>query len=315
MCPPQELGYVAFAGLLQEPDGLLNAFLAAFLAAFLHCLLTLELQQQRCASHDSSLHGDQYRHDRRHVLAQQVRVVPDYLRYAIPAPDHGNHQQEDYRYRELIDEWVAYARQLHDQGELPAGSFETQFTFAQTLTESARAAGNCLLVVSLPASETGGSPHALTDDAEVGGQRGREALSRLSNAIGRIDTAWRPATAEESFEIVRRRLFQPFQAAQFRARDVVAREFAELYRTQQQEFPKECREAGYEQRLKAAYPIHPPRNTRTASPTRCGAPSPKTAAPSTSPTTPSNTSESTPLPAPAQVAVYWRRNKYADRAS
>src|SRR6266851_2575638 len=37
----------------------------------------------------------------------------------------------------LIDEWVAYARQLHDQSDLPAGSFETQFTFAQALTESA----------------------------------------------------------------------------------------------------------------------------------------------------------------------------------
>jgi len=34
----------------------------------------------------------------------------------------------------LIDEWVAYARQLHDQSDLPAGSFETQFTFAQVLT-------------------------------------------------------------------------------------------------------------------------------------------------------------------------------------
>ena len=157
----------------------------------------------------------------------------------------------------LIDEWVAYARQLHDRGELPAGSFETQFTFAQTLTESARAAPNCLLVISLPASEPGGAPHEPADDAEVGGQRGREALGRLSNAIGRLDTAWRPATAEESFEIVRRRLFQPFRAAQFTTRDVVARGFAQLYRAQHQEFPGECRETAYEQRLKAAYPIHP----------------------------------------------------------
>ena len=38
----------------------------------------------------------------------------------------------------LIDEWVAYARQLHDAADLPAGSFETQFTFAQALTESAK---------------------------------------------------------------------------------------------------------------------------------------------------------------------------------
>ena len=158
----------------------------------------------------------------------------------------------------LIDEWVAYARQLHDESDLPAGSFETQFTFAQTLTESAKSAGNCLLVISLPASDTDGSPHTQADDAEVGGQRGREALTRLRNVIGRVEAAWRPATAEESFEIVRRRLFQPFQGAeQFKTRDVVARGFSELYRSQQQEFPAECREADYEQRLKAAYPIHP----------------------------------------------------------
>ena len=159
----------------------------------------------------------------------------------------------------LIDEWVAYARQLHDdEDDLPAGSFETQFTFAQTLTESARLAGNCLLVISLPASDTGDSPHAQADDAEVGGQRGREALTRLRNVIDRVAAPWRPATVDESFEIVRRRLFQPFNdAVQFKARDVVARGFSEFYRSQQQEFPSECREADYEQRLKAAYPIHP----------------------------------------------------------
>ncbi len=157
----------------------------------------------------------------------------------------------------LIDEWVAYARQLHDQSDLPAGSFETQFTFAQALTESAKLAGNCLLVISLPASDTAASPHTQADDSEVGGQRGREALGRLRNVIGRVESSWRPATAEEGFEIVRRRLFEPMSAEQYKARDVVARAFAELYRTQHQEFPPECRDAEYERRLKAAYPIHP----------------------------------------------------------
>jgi hypothetical protein len=82
----------------------------------------------------------------------------------------------------LIDEWVSYARQLHDQGDLPAGSFETHFTFAQALTESARMAKQCLLVISLPASDTTGSPHAVADDVEVGGERGRAALDRLRPA-------------------------------------------------------------------------------------------------------------------------------------
>ena len=158
----------------------------------------------------------------------------------------------------LIDEWVAYARQLHDQPDLPAGSFETQFTFAQALTESVKAAGNSLLVVSLPASDTSTSPHARTEDIEVGGSRGREALDRLRNVLGRTDTPWQPASAEEGFEIVRRRLFEPFtSSSQFKDRDVVARAFADLYRTQRQEFPRDCRDADYEKRIAAAYPIHP----------------------------------------------------------
>jgi predicted AAA+ superfamily ATPase len=158
----------------------------------------------------------------------------------------------------LIDEWVAYARQLHDQSDLPAGGFETQFTFAQALTESAKLAGNCLLVISLPASDTSGSPHTQADDVEVGGIRGREALDRLRNVVGRVESSWRPATAEEGFEIVRRRLFGPLDGPEaFRQRDVTARAFADLYRAQGAEFPPECKGADYEKRIQAAYPIHP----------------------------------------------------------
>ncbi len=164
----------------------------------------------------------------------------------------------------LIDEWVAYARQLHDHGDassgasLPGGGFETQFTFAQVLTESAKLVDNCLLVISLPASDTSGSPHAQADDVEVGGRRGREALDRLRNVVGRVESSWRPASAEEGFEIVRRRLFEPLaDPAQFKDRDVTARAFADLYRTQHQEFPPECRDADYEKRIRAAFPIHP----------------------------------------------------------
>jgi len=157
----------------------------------------------------------------------------------------------------LIDEWVAYARQLHDQSDLPAGGFETQFTFAQALTESAKLAGNCLLVISLPASDTAGSPHTQADDVEVGGVRGREALNRLRNVVGRVESSWRPATAEEGFEIVRRRLFEPIPGNEFKNRDLTAQAFSELYHNQSAEFPPECRGSEYERRIQAAYPIHP----------------------------------------------------------
>ncbi len=157
----------------------------------------------------------------------------------------------------LIDEWVAYARQLDDQGDLPAGSFATQFTFAQMLTEAAKSVENCLLVVSLPASDDSGAAKQV-DDVEVGGFRGREALDRLRNVVGRIEASWRPATAEESFEIVRRRLFEPMtDPARFKERDAVVKSFGDLYRMQASEFPPECRDRAYEKRIADAYPIHP----------------------------------------------------------
>lgn len=146
----------------------------------------------------------------------------------------------------LIDEWVRYACQLHDSNDLPGGSFDTHFTFAQTLTEAAKAADRALLVVSIPASEI-----------EKGGERGSSALERLKNAVGRVDAPWRPASAEEGFEIVRRRLFQPIPTENFVARDTAVRAFTEMYRNNTAEFPMGCQESDYERRMRAAYPIHP----------------------------------------------------------
>lgn len=147
----------------------------------------------------------------------------------------------------LIDEWVVYVRQLYNKDGLPAGSFDANLSFAQSLTEAARAVPKTLLVASIPSS-----------DIEIGGEAGKEVLSRLRNIFSRMESAWRPASAEESFEIVRRRLFQPItDSSLFAARDAVCRAFADYYRNQKAEFPSASSEAGYERRLQAAYPIHP----------------------------------------------------------
>lgn len=147
----------------------------------------------------------------------------------------------------LIDEWVAYARQLYGKDGLPAGTFAANLTFAQALTEAAKTVPNALVVLSLPAS-----------DIEIGGEAGIQTLAALKDTIGRIQSPWRPATSEESFEIVRRRLFHPIADTKlFAARDAVVRAFSDLYQDQPQEFPTACREGDYERRMKAAYPIHP----------------------------------------------------------
>lgn len=147
----------------------------------------------------------------------------------------------------LIDEWVAFVRQLYGKANLPAGDFEANLTFAQTLTESAKSVPGVLVVASLPAS-----------DIEIGGEGGQEALRRLEHTFARIESTWRPASAEEGFEIVRRRLFEPIKdPAAFKARDAVISAFIDHYRVHKSEFPTEVAEADYARRMMAAFPIHP----------------------------------------------------------
>ena len=136
----------------------------------------------------------------------------------------------------LIDEWVAYARNLPmSDGErrVPAGDFDTQFTFAQALTEATAAVGNALLVVSVPESS---DPEG--DSMEVGGEKGRRALARLRHVLGRKAAQWRPASSEESFEIVRRRLFEPVDPSMARHKDAVVRAYHNLYMDNVGEFPR-----------------------------------------------------------------------------
>ena len=146
----------------------------------------------------------------------------------------------------LIDEWVAYARQLYGQSGLPGGTFDAHFSFAQALADAAAATPGALLVATIPASQI-----------EVGGEGGQAALERLENLFGRVEANWRTASTEESFEIVRRRLFKPLPAGAARRRDMVVAAFAELYAAGTGEFPSECREGDYRRRMHAAYPVHP----------------------------------------------------------
>ncbi len=153
----------------------------------------------------------------------------------------------------LIDEWVAYARQLRDGtedgpggGRLAGGDFDTQFTFAQALTEAAAAVPDVVVLISIPAS-----------DVEVGGPRGRTALEKLKNVVARKAAQWQPASPDESFEIVRRRLFDPIPADKARVRDGVIRAFCDMYRDQGDRFPAGVSEGEYRRRMELCYPIHP----------------------------------------------------------
>ena len=144
----------------------------------------------------------------------------------------------------LIDELVAYARKIYGVDGLPAGSFDAVQTFIQELTEAVRASRNTVLVATIPES-----------DIEIGGDAGRETLARIEHTFGRMEAVWKPVGSEEGFEVVRRRLFLPIDDEP--ARDEVCRAFGALYRENGADFPAECREGRYLERLKACYPIHP----------------------------------------------------------
>ncbi len=146
----------------------------------------------------------------------------------------------------LIDEWVAYLRQIYKTEGLPSGTFDANLTFVQSLTEAVKASPGTLLVASLPASQI-----------EVGGEGGQEALMRLKQTFSRVENPWRPASQEESYEIVRRRLFKAIPGDRFHHRDNTLKQYAKLYRDNQSDFPQGCSDEDYRRKLEKAYPIHP----------------------------------------------------------
>ena len=144
----------------------------------------------------------------------------------------------------LIDELVAYVRQFAEGQALSGGSYESNLSFAQALTEAVKLVPNAIVLASLPES-----------DDEAGGQRGVAALRALEKTFGRIQALWKPVATEEAFEIVRRRLFEPVRDGQ--ARDAVCRAFADSYVAEGAKLPAETQEGRYYDRLAQAYPIHP----------------------------------------------------------
>jgi len=144
----------------------------------------------------------------------------------------------------LIDELVAYVRQFPEGQSLSGGTYDSNLSFIQALTEAAKLVPTVVVMASLPES-----------DVEAGGQRGVAALRALEKTFGRIQALWKPVATEEAFEIVRRRLFEPVRDV--KTRDAVCRAFSDAYVAEGAKLPGETQEGRYYDRLAQAYPIHP----------------------------------------------------------
>lgn len=144
----------------------------------------------------------------------------------------------------LIDELQKFFSDLTPGKQLNAGTYEANLKFIQALTEALKAVPNAILLASLPESET-----------EVGDSFGQSTLVSLEKHFGRVESVWKPVGAEESFEIVRRRLFE--YAGDRAQIEGISRQFSDYYRQNATDFPVETQSNEYFERMCKSYPIHP----------------------------------------------------------
>ena len=145
----------------------------------------------------------------------------------------------------ILDELVRLAQNVYKVDPAPAaGSFEAILAFMQSLTEAVSGTSDSLLLVSIPASEI-----------EIGGEGGQATLEQLRQTLGRIESVWKPVSAAESYEIVRRRSFS--EVTDYPARDAVVNAFHKLYNDNKTDYPRDVAEGDYRRKMRQAYPIHP----------------------------------------------------------
>ena len=144
----------------------------------------------------------------------------------------------------LLDELVVYIRQFVESQPLSGGTYDSNLSFVQSLTEAAKLVPNAVVLASLPDS-----------NSQAGGPRGLAVLHALEAVFNRVQALWKTVSPEEAFEIVRRRLFEPIRDA--KARDQVCRAFSDAYSAEGAKVPQEVHEARYYDRMIQSYPIHP----------------------------------------------------------
>ena len=144
----------------------------------------------------------------------------------------------------LLDELVVYIRQFVESQPLSGGTYDSNLSFIQSLTEAAKLVPNAVVLASLPES-----------DSQAGGPRGVATLKALEAVFNRVQALWKTVAPEEAFEIVRRRLFEKIRDP--KARDQVCRAFADAYVAEGSKVPQETQESRYFDRMMQSYPIHP----------------------------------------------------------
>lgn len=144
----------------------------------------------------------------------------------------------------LMDELVAYYRQFNVAEKISGGTYESNVSFAQALTEAVKGVPQAILLVSLPSSDT-----------EAAGTFGRLALETLEKTFGRVNAIWRPVSAEEGFAIVKRRLFDRIEDST--AVEETSKAFVNYYHEKRDSLPVDVQNGTFPDLMRQCYPIHP----------------------------------------------------------
>ena len=145
----------------------------------------------------------------------------------------------------LLDEVLQYLTKAltvrtHD-GNLAA----TTLTFIKELCTAVASVPSAAVVATLTSSN-------LEDYASLAGE---EMQERLSKVVGRTENIVTPVEGDDIFPILHRRLFASIGHVD--ERRAVANTYADWYESLSDSVPASYREAGYRDRITAAYPFHP----------------------------------------------------------
>ncbi|MGL1937137.1 MAG: DUF499 domain-containing protein [Fibrobacterales bacterium] len=145
----------------------------------------------------------------------------------------------------LIDELTDYCVSASGV-TVGSGTLADQtISFVQELSESISETDNCVLVATLPASETevANSPNAA------------QLLTSLSSRLGRVGADTKPVAEDEIYEVIRRRLFEDLGDKD--VIDSVVNSYFDLYKSFGMEMPDYASRMEYREKLKKSYPFHP----------------------------------------------------------
>ena len=145
----------------------------------------------------------------------------------------------------LLDEVADYCVGALTERVVDSTLADQTISFIQQLTEAIQQVNGVALVATLPAS------HLEVASSELG----HEILDRLEKRFGRMGADVKPVSDDEIYEVVKRRLFDPFDSSNEPER--VADTYWRMYQQHQNDLPADAGKSSYKERILRSYPFHP----------------------------------------------------------